>query len=168
MTLDERKKFVADHMLGRLARWLRILGYDTLYPEPGPDKELIELAAGEGRLLLTRDKQVAETKKAETLYLESDDIDEQLIQVAKELDLELKPDLVENDDGTLVNRCGICNGILRSIPEEVAAPLVPPGVRQYRQDYWQCSGCNKIYWEGTHWDQISARLLEIKRKLDEA
>lgn len=168
MSSASQQKFVADHMLGRLARWLRILGYDTLYPEPGPDKELIELAASDNRILLTRDKQVAETKKAETIYLESDEIDDQLIQVALKLGLELSPELKENEDGSLLNRCGICNGVLTSIPEDEAAPQVPPGVRQFRQDYWQCSGCKKIYWEGTHWAQISDRINEIKKRLKEA
>ena len=154
-------KFVADHMLGRLARWLRILGYDTLSPEPGPEKEMIALAASEGRELLTRDKTVAETKKAETLYIISDDLDEQLLQVAEHYSLKLDAELVEDDHGNLRNRCGLCNGILRSIPADDAKKQVPEGVAQNIDKYWQCDGCNKIYWEGSHWETIKERIEKL-------
>ncbi|UCH87981.1 MAG: Mut7-C RNAse domain-containing protein [Thermoplasmata archaeon] len=156
-------KFSADHMLGRLSRWLRILGYDTDYPPPGPDKELIESAGTDNRILLTRDKTVAETKKARVIYIKSDRIEEQLMQLAEELSLELDANLKEEEDGSLVNRCGVCNGILKPLPAEAAKEKVPEGVKAHIDKYWQCAGCNKIYWEGSHWDQIKERIEKIKK-----
>jgi len=161
MDSDSEVRFIADNMLGRLARWLRILGYDVLQVEPGPDKHLIALAKAEDRVLLTRDKTVAETKHAEVLYILNDNLDGQLRQVAEKYSLKLNSELEERSDGSLKNRCGLCNGVLMSLPPEEARPQVPEGVARGIEQFWQCEGCKKIYWEGSHWRQISERLNKI-------
>jgi uncharacterized protein with PIN domain len=166
MQTENKYKFIADHMLGRLTRWLRILGYDTLYPPPGPDRELIEMAGAEDRIILTRDKIVSKTKKAEAIYIKSDNLDEQLSQLASDLSLTLDANLIEDDRGTLLNRCTACNGTLMTIPAEQAADKVPEGVRSHITHYWQCIDCHKIYWEGTHWEQIKKRIDKILKNND--
>jgi uncharacterized protein with PIN domain len=156
-------KFIADHMLGKLTRWLRILGYDTVYPPPETDREMIEAAESSNRILLTRDKTVAETKKAKAVYIKSDMMEEQLAQLVTELSLNIDSELKENKDGSLVNRCALCNGVLKSISKEEAHKSVPEGVKEHFSKFWKCSGCEKIYWEGTHWDQIKEKVNKITK-----
>ena len=161
MSDQKNIKFICDQMLGRLTRWLRILGYDTEYPVTGPDSDLIARAAETERVLLTRDRTVSRSNKVNALYINSDKLEEQLAQLSKEFSLKLEAELVENEDGSLKNRCGLCNGILLPLPREDAENNVPEGVFTNQQKFWKCSTCKKIYWEGTHWDQIKERIVKI-------
>ena len=120
MTDPKSHRFIADNMLGRLARWLRILGYDTHYPPEGDDSDLISTAVSEERIILTRDKTVANTNKAKAVYIKGDLLEDQLAQITVDLNLELNANLLEEGDGTLVNRCPICNGILKTMDKEKA------------------------------------------------
>ena len=156
-------RFIADVMLGRLARWLRILGYDTAYDKAITDEALVERAMREDRWLLTRDKNLALRRLLRgrhTLIL-SDDVEGQLCQLHRDLTIDL--DLSHQR----AYRCADCNVVLTSISHAFVAPLVPPFVAQQYRDFLQCPRCRRLFWPGTHWDDLTRRLTAIRaRSLD--
>ncbi|HVO77931.1 MAG TPA: Mut7-C RNAse domain-containing protein, partial [Methanomassiliicoccales archaeon] len=116
--MSERPRFAADEMLGSLARWLRLMGYDTTYAKDVEDTQLIEIARKEGRNLLTRDKELAERAGDSGFYVESDDLDTQLRAVSSRFGLEPDPERA---------RCTVCNGELQTIAKDEAKGHVPDG-----------------------------------------
>jgi uncharacterized protein with PIN domain len=142
-------KLLCDHMLGSLARWLRFMGYDTAYPDPAaPDRVLIDRARSEDRIVLTRDKELARRIPG-AIQIRSDDMEEQIREVARVLPLRLIDPL---------SRCSLCNDLLvPASPGEVKG-LVPEGVQRRHASFWRCPGCRRVYWQGSHWDKMVARL----------
>ena len=145
-------KLLCDHLLGSLARWLRFMGYDTAYPEPGPDRTLIERVRSEDRILLTRDKELA-ARVTGAVRIHSDILDDQIREVAAALSLHLVSPL---------SRCSLCNEILVSASTEDVKDSVPEGVRSRHRAFWRCPSCGRVYWRGTHWDKMVARLNELE------
>jgi len=143
---------LCDHMLGSLARWLRFMGYDTAYPEPGPDRTLIARVRSEDRILLTRDKELA-ARVTGAVRIRSDILDDQIREVAAALPLRLVSPL---------SRCSLCNEILVSASMEDVKDSVPEGVRSRHRAFWRCPSCGRVYWRGTHWDKMVARLNELE------
>lgn len=141
-------KLLCDHMLGSLARWLRFMGYDTAYPEPGPDRALIERVRAEDRILVTRDKELA-ARVAGAVQIRSGNLQEQIREVAAVLPLRLVDPL---------SRCSLCNEILLPVPLAAVQTLVPEGVRSRHHEFWQCPSCRRVYWQGSHWDKMVERL----------
>jgi len=141
-------KLLCDHMLGSLARWLRFMGYDTAYPEPGPDRTLIERARAEGRILVTRDKELA-ARVPGSVPVRSDVLEEQIREVASRLSLRLVEPL---------SRCSLCNERLVQVPVDAVDGLVPEGVRSRHHEFWKCPACRRVYWQGSHWDKMVERL----------
>jgi len=149
-------KFIADGMLGKLARWLRLAGHDVTYigdlqvrPKE-QDSVLLERAKIEGMVLLTCDLELhRRAKKAgiRTAFIEAKDVVSQLAEVSKRSGkkIEINP---EN------SRCPMCNGLLESANEEEVKSLVPESVTKTRQEFWRCVKCGKIYWRGRHWKTI--------------
>ncbi len=136
--------FVADDQLGKLARWLRILGFDTLYFRTIDDRELIRKAAGERRILLTRDTGIAnDPGTADCVFIQSDNWIEQLKQLITQLKLKVGPK-------NLFSRCLLCNSPLQPIPKADVKERVPPFVYQTQNEFVHCPSCEKIYWQGTH------------------
>jgi hypothetical protein len=156
MTDDsEDIKFVADEMLGKLAKWLRTLGYDTMYYRDGADSGLVQLALAENRIILTRDIRLVERKLARNcILIKSDNIWEQFEQIVRELDLDTK--------SRLFTRCLICNKELKLVEKEYVRDLVPPFVYQTQNEFCKCPECGRIYWPGTHKDSM----LELLNNLD--
>lgn len=148
---------MADAMLGRLARWLRILGYDTAYDKVITDEALIERALGEDRWLLTRDRKLAERKvvRGRHTLIVSDDLEVQL----RELHQMLKIELDVNDQRGY--RCADCNVALTPMTPNDARPLVPPFVAEHYRNFLQCLHCRRVFWPGTHWDDLLKRLAMI-------
>jgi uncharacterized protein with PIN domain len=138
-------------MLGSLARWLRFMGYDTAYPEPGPDRALIDRARAEDRILLTRDKELA-SRSRDAVEVRSDDLEEQIREVAAVLRLQLVDPL---------SRCSLCNEILAPLPLEEVGGLVPEGVRSRHREFWRCPSCRRVYWQGSHWNKMTERLNQL-------
>lgn len=147
---SERPRFVVDSMLGSLARWLRMLGYDTAYAKDAEDGAIIELAAKEKRFIITRDKGLAAQPGA--LMVEGEDLDAQLKEVHGRFALSL-------DDSAI--RCSACNGKLADLPKEQAAEVVPEGALEHNDRFWKCESCGKAYWRGTHWLGIMERLRRL-------
>lgn len=157
-------RFMADAMLGRLARWLRILGYDTAYEKVIPDDVLIERLLREHRWLLTRDRRLAQRKvlRGHHTLIASDDLEGQLRQLRQELRLDLD---VNHQRGY---RCADCNASLMSISHDHAAPLVPPFVAQQYREFLQCPQCRLVFWPGSHWDDLRGRLAAVTKRSTDA
>lgn len=151
--------FFADAMLGKLARWLRILGYDTAYERYVRDDVLIERVMRENRWVLTRDRYLARRKLARDrlTLLHSDRVPDQLRQLMIELHL----DFTLGDETPC--RCADCNLVLEPMTQERAAPQVPPFVAGSHNKFSHCLGCGRIYWPGTHWDRIQAQLDRLRK-----
>ena len=145
-----RPKFMVDHMLGSLARWLRMMGYDTAYDKTKEDPEIAKQARDENRFILTRDKELA--KEPGAFLLDKEDLDEQLKAVSEKFGLKYSDDLI---------RCSTCNGDLVALPKEEAKGKVPEGAYQVNERFWRCSKCEKIYWKGTHWNGITERFKRL-------
>jgi uncharacterized protein with PIN domain len=143
-------RFVADHMLGSLARWLRMMGYDTVYDKKLADEAIASMAKTEGRFILTRDRDLAKDPSA--FYVESDDLDLQLKAVCEKYGLKVNDDLI---------RCSVCNGDLTDLPKEEAKGQVPEGAFEGNDKFWKCGRCGKIYWKGTHWNGITDRFKRL-------
>jgi len=144
-------RFLADEMLGSLARWLRIMGYDTAYARDVTDWEVLSRARVEGRMILTRDHQLAERAGEQGLLVESDALEDQLGQVSCAFGLSYTEGLT---------RCTICNGALRdATPEEGAR--APPRVRSSQERVYICLECGQLYWKGSHWSKIVERLERV-------
>ena len=140
-------RFIADEMLGRLAKWLRAIGYDTVYHTGGGDSALVQRALEEDRVILTKDSHLVKRKLArKSLFVRSDQLQEQLRQVVKELELD-----VEN---RLFTRCLICNRELVSVEKEDARGKVPIYTYLTQSKFHECPGCGRIYWPGTHRDSM--------------
>jgi hypothetical protein len=147
-------KFIADDMLGKLAKWLRILGYDTIYYRTQNDYDLIELAQNDGRILLTRDIQLSRNWLVPTLLIKDEIIDEQLKQVIQRFNLKI-------GDG-LFSRCPKCNTLLVEIKKEKIKDKIPEFVYQTYDEFWTCTTCNRYYWAGTHWMNIKEKVESLK------
>jgi hypothetical protein len=142
-------RFVADVMLGRLARWLRALGYDTLYFRDAPDRRLLALALGEGRRLLTRDAALARRARDSGLLVRAGALDAQIREVTAALGLA---------GDRALTRCLECNGLLAPAAPDAVRHRVPPYTFATQREFWTCLGCDRVFWAGTHVAGIERRL----------
>ena len=150
-------KFIADCMLGKLAKWLKILGFDVLYFSRIEDAELAALAKKESRTLLTRDTRLSEkAKNVCHLFIESESWEEQLIQVLDSYSLwkEVRSH----------SRCIDCNRALKKLPKIKARNLVAPYVLERAESLAICPGCGRVYWKGTHYRGMESKIAEILKK----
>ena len=149
-------RFIIDVNLGKLARRLRMLGFDAAYSNCLRDQEIVDIATGEKRILLTRDKRLL-FRKAIThgFWVRAVDADEQLKEVLQRLDLydQIKP----------LQRCIDCNGRIETVARERVWSRLEPLTRRYYSEFFCCSRCHKIYWSGSHVAHMTGvirRLLE--------
>ena len=145
--------FAADRMLGRLAKWLRILGYDVIYGRHLSGHGLIRAARADGRLILTRDRSLSRKQPPPFLFIESNDHTEQLRQVLGAC--ELSP-----GDG-LFTRCLVCNSQLQSHSKDSVEKLVPAYVFATQECFSWCGRCQRLYWPATH----QQKMLDTLRKI---
>ena len=155
--------FAIDQMLGELARWLRLLGYDTYYSKDLSDDELIEYSKRENRVLVTCDQDLhsrAVRKGVRTLLLRPDNLVNRLALLAKVYGIELR---VNPED----SRCPICNGEISKV-DDVTKLIgrVPPKVLSTNNQFWICGKCGRVYWIGGHWKNIKRSVDEAKRLLN--
>jgi len=139
-------------MLGTLAKWLRILGYDTLFDPTLDDHQLVRLARAEDRVLLTRDRELARRRGMRALLVASEQLDDQIRQVLQDLGLESDRPFC---------RCPVCNEPLETIDREAAQARVPAYVARAHKEFKYCPACRRVYWRGTHWQQICERLDQL-------
>ena len=145
-------RFLADNMLGRLATWLRLLGYDTVYLPEASDPELARVARAEDRVLLTRDVELTRRRGIRPLLIESEKVDQQLQQVFRTLKLTARD---------AFSRCAECNIPLDQIDKETVRGQVPPYVFQTQERFLRCPRCQRVYWRGTHWARMLAHIEDL-------
>jgi uncharacterized protein with PIN domain len=142
-----RVRFVADAHLGRLARYLRLLGFDTLFENDPGDAALARISAHQGRILLTRDRALLERRLVtHGLWVPATRPRSQLVWVVERLDLWrlFRP----------FTRCTVCNGVLREVTRNSLQGRVPPRVLAAFDAFWRCRGCGRVYWRGSHYDRL--------------
>ena len=147
-------KFLADEMLGKLAKWLRIMGCDVVYKNKVSASEIIDCCRKEGRILLTRDTRLlAGNKDIASLLISSDHFREQIKQVLKDFAIDPRP--------RALSRCLRCNQILVAEDKQAAKDLVPPYVFQTQEEFWRCPSCQRLYWPGTHHQRMLDELMDM-------
>ncbi len=152
-----RPRFLVDGMLGSLARWLRICGYDAEYRREADDDALMEEASRTSRVLLTRDRELvlrANKRGVEAFLVNADDDVAQLGGLAAALGLELDPSC---------SRCPKCNGSLTRMEKDSVRDIVQEASLEAFDVFWVCGICGGVYWRGSHWDQIVSTLEEADR-----
>jgi hypothetical protein len=153
---DEEIKFIADRMLGKLVKWLRILGYDTAYPSFNDDLSLILIARQENRILLTRDVNLIKRRNiCDFLFIESDHWEKQLLGIIK--GLKLKIDL----NSKIFSRCSLCNTLTKEVDKKEIKNYVPPYVFLTQNKFVYCPSCKKYYWRGTHWQRMTQKIQKL-------
>jgi uncharacterized protein with PIN domain len=157
-------KFVADNNVGKLARWLRLIGYDTLFFEQKDDAQMIKIALGGDRVILTKDAQFTKRRLVangtlKTIHIEQDDPRLQVQEVVRTLKLDhhFKP----------FSLCLECNRVLVARDKEEVKNLVPDRVFETQTQYTQCPACHRIYWPGTHWEAMGKELQDLQSEGDE-
>jgi len=143
--------FVLDCHLGKLASYLRILGFDVAYANDAKDETLAEISASENRILLTRDRGLLKRNRVQFgYYVRSQNPRSQLIEIIHRYHLgsEIQP----------FTRCPLCNGCLRPVEENDVSQLLPAKTRTYFDHFWQCVSCRKVYWQGSHYQRIQGWL----------
>jgi len=148
-------KLLADGMLGRLAKWLRILGYDTAYSPKLDDDELVRLARAEGRVLLTRDEELARRRGVHCFLVKGDELEGQIAQVIAGLGLQAEQPF---------SRCPVCNAPLQEVEKSQVAGRVPPHVFRTQERFSLCPKCGRIYWRGTHWAKMCQKIAQLRQR----
>jgi hypothetical protein len=150
-------KFAVDCMLGKLARWLRALGFDALFFRSIDDDELLGLSQREGRVLLTRDTELcSRAVEGQALFIRSEDWRAQVRQVLDACDLR---DLIAP-----YTRCLECNSPLKTISGSEARNLVAPFVYESSSGFSLCTGCGRVFWKGTHQNDMEDTIADILKK----
>jgi len=149
-------RFVADVMLGRLAKWLRIAGFDVLYSNRFPDNELVRISNGEARVLLSRDTRLLVRKAVRLfIFLESQELSMQIRQVFEAMHLTGFP--------PLLTRCLSCNEPLQEAARESVRGAVPEFVFETQVHFKSCPRCGRVFWAGTHRDAVVRNLEKLRR-----
>jgi len=154
----EAPRFIADHNVGKLRRWLRLLGFDTLFFTGPNDGDMVKLALEENRIILTRDTHISERRlvtggKIKVFLFSSDRPMEQLRHILLLLGLK--------DGFRPFTLCVEDNHPLREIEKGMVGGRVPPYVFKTQDSYMECPHCRRIYWRGTHWRAMTAWIEEL-------
>ncbi len=146
-------KLLCDQMLGSLAKWLRIFGFDTFYANSEiTDEDLLKIAKKENRTVITRDKELSQKAQKQNINLiqiKTIDLEKQLNQVLN---------LTKVDKELILTRCTLCNSLISKIKKSDVKGKVPEKVFDNNDKFWFCSNCNKFYWTGSHYDKINEKI----------
>lgn len=159
MSGKDHIKFIADVMVGRLARYLRMAGYDVAYMNDADDPQILDIARNENRIVLTRDTLMLQRREFNngtlgSVYIKDDSLEKQLIQVKSAINIELRPDLII---------CLVCNGRLEEAEKADIEGDVPPYVYKTQDKFKYCKNCGKYYWRGTHYDYMKKYFDKLNR-----
>ncbi|MBE9483022.1 MAG: Mut7-C RNAse domain-containing protein [Chloroflexi bacterium] len=155
MRLISNLKFIVDNNVGKLAKWLRIMGYDTLFFNGSDDSGMIAIALAEDRVILTRDTQIIKRRvvtrgQLKAILIQSDEPERQMRQVIDSLNLDW-----QFKSFTI---CLECNQPLVERSRQQVKDMVPPYVFKTQSQYMECPACHRIYWRGTHWQAMTKKL----------
>ena len=155
-------RFVVDVNVGRLAKWLRVMGYDAIFPRESDDNDLVRIALRENRVLVTRDAGISRRRAAtqgqmRVIQIEKDDLCSQLRQLIRDLALDRKGGF---------SRCVRCNQLLEPVEKEDVAGRLPHYVFQNHQTFMECSQCRRLYWRGTHWSAMVSQLDQMCQEVN--
>ncbi len=148
-------RFVLDVHLGKLCKYLRMLGFDTVYRNDLDDVEIVDISRHENRIILTRDLGILKNGQVTHGYwLRSQDPRKQLREVIRRFDLQnqIRPFF----------RCTVCNGFVEKVDKNEVAHLLRENTRNCFKDFFRCTNCKKIYWEGSHFDSMQAFISRIR------
>ncbi|HYP06313.1 MAG TPA: Mut7-C RNAse domain-containing protein, partial [Bryobacteraceae bacterium] len=147
-------RFVLDGHLGRLAAFLRMLGFDVWYDRFADDLLLASVASSEQRLLLTRDVALLKRREIEAGYwIRSHKPHDQLIEVTRRFAL--------HSGFTPFKRCMDCNGLLQPVSKQEVVSIVPRYIRETKEDFSRCSACGKVFWRGTHYTRMRTLIAQL-------
>jgi uncharacterized protein with PIN domain len=149
--------FAADVNLGKLARLLRLLGFDTLFDNTFNDGQMADFSVEQNRIILTRDRRLLYAKKVTHGYwVRSVVPKQQLSEVVVRFDLAgaIKP----------FYRCTICNGLIDSVEKQAVLHLLEPKTKKYYTVFYRCRNCGRVYWEGSHIDKIKERFADYLKR----
>jgi hypothetical protein len=149
-------RFIADCMLGKLSRWLRICGFDTLYYQQIHDPDLLVRAEKDERVVLTRDRllfKLSRKRNLEAVLVVHDFFEDQLKQVFRELNIQSPP--------MALHRCLNCNEVLQRADKTEVESRVPSYILDTEQKFYVCPACRKVYWPGTHWLHMNNSLKRL-------
>ena len=157
-------KFLLDGMLGKLSRWLRMLGYETIYQNDRPDNDLLAAAKQDSLTLLTSDEELYRTasiRGLESFLVQGRTEPERLAKLAKRYNLTLK---INPKD----SRCPTCGSAIQETSKDKVEGAVPPATFKVYSTFWVCTNpnCAKVYWQGSHWKKIEQTLETAKKILD--
>lgn len=148
-------RFILDVHLGKLAKYMRLLGFDSLYETTFPDEEIIRRSAEEKRIILTRDKILLRNNKVTHGYwVRSDDPELQVREVVERLDLRGKI--------ATFTRCLECNSLIEPVGRESIEDRLPLKTKQYYNEFFICPGCSRIYWKGSHYERMKTFAESLK------
>jgi uncharacterized protein len=160
LTISNGPKFLTDQNVGKLTKWLRLIGFDTIFFTGENDTQMVNIALAENRIILTRDTHILKRRlvtsgKVKAILIKSDNIKDQIKQLVDELDLSslVKPFLL----------CLECNQPLSTRTKDEVKGKVPPYVFQTQQEYKECSKCQRIYWKGTHWQAMMKKIRQLDK-----
>jgi uncharacterized protein len=146
-------RLLVDAMLGKLARWLRLAGYDAEFWREGSDEALMAAAREQGRLILTKDHPLAGRRGVWAILIHASGLDEQIAEARRAL----------SNIGPApqpYSRCAECNGELIELPHAEAEGLVPTYVWHTQAEFRRCARCGRVFWKGTHWPAVQRRLAD--------
>ena len=147
-------KFILTKELGRLAKWLRILGFDTAYFNQDNLSTLIIEALRENRMIITRNQRLPKSRGLKIILIQQEKIKEQIEELLSALKIKPEPEM-------MFTRCIICNEELCGIEKEKVKDKVPEYVFKTQGDFITCPKCQRIYWQGTHWGNVQKILEKI-------
>jgi len=152
--MSASQNFAVDKMLGKLAKWLRLLGYDTFYINKIKPVTLLSIAQSEDRIIITKQRYFLKHPfPVPVLFLHSDTLEKQLQEIHKIYPLHAE---------RIFTRCPLCNNKTTHIEKEYIKKLVPEYVFLTHDHFQQCIRCGKIYWHGTHLERAMAWLKDIE------
>lgn len=151
-------RFVLDVHLGKTARTLRMLGFDTIYQNDFEDREIVDIAERETRIILTRDRELLKNGRVTHGYwVRSRHANTQIKEILRRFDLsaQIKP----------FHRCMSCNGLIESVEKAAIADRLEPNTAKYFDQFYSCSDCDKIYWKGSHYQRMQTRIEQLLKSI---